>query len=68
MNKLLENLLVIHERIASVETFINIKMRVESLNTADANYQKLVEDTDLLVRVLTKFGEQPVRDHPAEAS
>jgi hypothetical protein len=66
MNKLLENLLIIHEKIASVETFMPIKAHIENL-AQDENYKKLVKDTDLLVRVLTAF-EKSVRDHPAEAS
>ena len=59
MNKLLDNLLKIHERIADVESFINIKVNIESL-AKNHNYDKLVEDTDLLLEVLNAFSERIV--------
>ena len=57
----MKNLLEIHEKIASVDTFINIKMRVESLDINDQNYETLVENTDLLVKVLDAFGKDGIK-------
>ena len=51
----MENLLKIDEMMQSVEKFIPIKFAIESLDESDPNYQKLVEQTDLLVKILTAF-------------
>ena len=57
MNQLLKNLLKIHEKIEDVESFIPIKTNIESLKD-DANYRKLVADTDLLIKVLEAFSRK----------
>lgn len=57
MNQLLDNLMQIDAKIQTIESFINIKMRIESLNTDDPNYIELVKQTDLLVRVLEAFSK-----------
>lgn len=57
MNKLLENLLKIDEKMQTMEDFINIKMRIDSLDTTMPEYIQLVEQTDLLVRVLEAFSK-----------
>lgn len=59
MNKLLKNLLNIHEKISDVKSFINIKVNIENLNENDGNYKKLVDQTDLLIQILTIFSESP---------
>ena len=58
MNKLLDNLLTIHENLSDIVKFVNIKMNVESLDQSTINYIDLVDNTDLLVKVLTKLGER----------
>jgi hypothetical protein len=59
MSKLLENLFKISEIMQSIEDFISIKMRIESLDQNDPNYITLVEQTDLLVAVLIAFSKKP---------
>ena len=54
MNKLMANLLTIHERLETVDSFLKIKGHVENLRP-DNNFHKLVEDTDLLIKVLNGF-------------
>ena len=58
MNKLLNNLLIIDEKIQDVDSFMNIKMNIENLNQDDSNYKELVMQTDLLVSVLTAFSKK----------
>ncbi len=57
MNKLLDNLLTIHEKLDDIESFIHIKANIENLNQDDNNYKKLVDQTDLLVSLLTVFSK-----------
>lgn len=62
MNKLLENLLKIDEKMQTMEDFINIKMRIDSLDTTMPEYIQLVEQTDLLIKVLEAFSKGGVYD------
>lgn len=57
MNQLLDNLLLISENMQSMDSFLNIKARVESLDEEDPNYKELVKQTDLVVKVLTAFSK-----------
>ncbi len=57
MNQLLDNIMKIDMMIQTLESFLKIKMRIESLNTEDPNYKELVKQTDLLVRVLEEFSK-----------
>lgn len=59
MNKLLSNLLDIHEKISDTKNFVNIKVNIENLNEDDGNYKKLVDQTNLLIHILTVFSENP---------
>ena len=60
MNKLLENLLDIHEKMSDVIGFINIKMNIENLDEDNGNYRKLVDQTDLLINVLNVFSKDTI--------
>ncbi len=58
MNKLLKNLLTIHEKLSSIEDFVNIKVNVEALDQNTSQYKKMIENTDLLLEVITAFSER----------
>jgi hypothetical protein len=58
MNEALQNLLEIDEKMQTMSSFIRIKMRLESIDPELPAYKKLVEYTDLINRVLTKFAER----------
>jgi hypothetical protein len=58
MNKLLENLLEIHEIMSDVEKFVNIKGHIESLDTNGEGYKQIVNETDILIRVLERFSKR----------
>ena len=55
--KLLHNLLIIDELMQDARKFIYIKSHIENLDDDDYNYKILVENTDLLVKVLQAFSE-----------
>lgn len=57
MNRLLKNLMLISENMQTLESFLNIKARIESLDEKDPNYKELVRQTDILVKVLTAFSK-----------
>ena len=57
MNKLLKNLLEIHEIISTVNKFVHIRTNIEALNQ-NHNYKKLFEDTDMLIEVLNAFSKR----------
>jgi hypothetical protein len=54
MDKLVDNLLKIHEKIADVESFMSITSNIIMFGY----YDKLVEDTNLLLEVLNAFSER----------
>lgn len=56
-NKLLKNILEIHEIVSDIEKFVNIKMNIESLEK-NGNYKKVVKDTDMLINVLNAFSKR----------
>jgi len=57
MNKLLDNILKIHEIISTVDKFFYIKENIEALDE-NHNYKKLVKDTDMLIEVLNAFSKR----------
>lgn len=57
MNEALQNLLEIDEKMQTMDSFIKIKMRLESLDTELPAYKKLVEYTDTINRLLIAFVE-----------
>lgn len=57
MNKLLDNLLEIHEIMSTVNKFFYIKENIEALDK-NHNYKKLVKDTDMLIEVLNAFSKR----------
>ena len=59
MNKLIDNLLKIHEKLSDIVAFVNIRTHVESLNEDNEHYKKMVENKDMLLRVLEGFSERP---------
>lgn len=62
MNKLLDNLLTIHEKLDDIEGFIHIKGNIENLDQVDDDYKKLVDQTDLLVSILTIFSKKNLKN------
>ena len=58
MNKLLDNLLTIHEKLSDVVDFVNIKVNVEALDQNASAYKEMVKNTDLLLEVITAFSER----------
>ena len=58
MNKLLDNLLTIHEKLSNIVDFVNIKVNVEALDQNASAYKEMVKNTDLLLGVLTAFSER----------
>jgi hypothetical protein len=57
MNQLLDNLLLIDAKMQTIDSFVKIKARIESLDEEDPNYKELVKQTDILVKVLTAFSK-----------
>jgi len=57
MNQLLDNLLKIDAKLQTIDSFVNIKSRIESLDEEDSNYKELVKQTDILFKVLDAFSE-----------
>lgn len=58
MNELLDNLLTIHEKMSDIVSFVNVKTNIEALNQDAPSYKKMVENTNMLIEVITKFGER----------
>jgi len=56
MNKLLDNILKIHEIMSTADNFFFIRQNIESLDK-NHNYKKLVEDTNMLIEVLNAFSK-----------
>jgi hypothetical protein len=59
MNKLMKNLLEIHEIVNNIENFVNIKMHIESLDTEREGYKTIVDETDTLINILKQFSKRP---------
>jgi hypothetical protein len=62
MNGFIQKLLDIDILIQDPATFTRIIAHVESLNEDDPNFIKLSEDTDILLKVLTAFGNTPLKE------
>ena len=58
MDRLVENLLEIHEIMSSATNFIKIRFCIEGIDKEHPHYKRLVQDTNILVQVLKKFSEQ----------
>lgn len=58
MNQLLDNLLLIDEKIQDIHKFMKIKFHIESLDVESRDYKTLVDQTNLLIKVLTAFSKE----------
>ena len=65
-NKLMKNLLKIHELIDTMDSFIPIKVNVDNLDEKNPVYRRIVSQTNILVSVLEAFSKPMEKNYGKE--